>query len=92
MLCNKTGSCYFHDKATCQEAACLYHGERGLVGEGGETMLRGCYVAPCFNLPEGFELREDVHFVYLYKGGECVATFNSAAVTPDEILAECEKK
>ena len=92
MLCNKSSNCYFHNKATCQEAACLYHGERGLVGEGGETMLRGCYVAPCFNLPEGFELREDVHFVYLYKGRECMSVFNADRVTPEDILAECEKK
>ena len=92
MLCNKPGGCYFHDKDTCQENACLYHGERGLATGGGETMLRGCYVAPCFSLPEGFELREDVHFVYLYKGRECVGVFNADRVTPEDILAECEKK
>ena len=89
MLCNKSSNCYFHNKDTCQETACLYHGERGLAVKGGEILWK---VDAAIDLPDGFELREDAQFVYVYRDGDCVAIFNANVVTPETILDACKKK
>ena len=47
-------------------------------------------VEPNFNLPEGFELREeDDHFVYLYYKGKHIRTFNATRVSPATIEKAC---
>ncbi len=49
-------------------------------------------VTPSFELPEGYELWDDEDFVYLYKDGECVATFNALKVMPENILADIRER
>ena len=47
-------------------------------------------VEPNFNLPEGFELREeDDHFVYLYHNETFIAIFNATRVSPIVIEKAC---
>jgi len=54
----------------------------------------GWKITPSFDLPEGFELREDEDFLYLYQGHELVAVYSSIAYTSTEeirtrILIDC---
>jgi hypothetical protein len=46
-------------------------------------------VDPSFSLPENFELREDVDFVYLLYRGQKTRVFNANRVTSAEILKAC---
>ena len=40
-------------------------------------MKEGYKITPAFDLPEGIELRDDCHFVYLYHENELKGVFNS---------------
>jgi hypothetical protein len=46
-------------------------------------------VDPTFDLPEGFALKENTHFVYLFYHGQKVRVFNANRVTSTEILKAC---
>lgn len=46
---------------------------------------------PKINLPEGWELYESVHFVYLFFNGRRIAIFNANTVTPN-VIEEAIKK
>lgn len=46
-------------------------------------------VKPSFDLPEGFELKEDRHFLFLFYKGRARRVFNSELATPEVILKEC---
>lgn len=46
-------------------------------------------VDPTFDLPEGFSLKEDTHFVYLFYHGQKTRIFNANQVTSAEILKAC---
>lgn len=52
---------------------------------------RGWKIEPTFNLPDGFELREEDHFLYLYKGDAFIASFSAVGATPKNILAVCKE-
>jgi len=42
-------------------------------------------------LPAGFRLKEDPHFVYLFYRNIQVAVFSATGVNPQEIVKEAEK-
>ena len=48
----------------------------------------GWKAEPATPLPDGFELREDVDFVYLYEGDELLAKFSSRT-TMEAIIDMC---
>jgi hypothetical protein len=48
-------------------------------------------VDPTFDLPEGFSLKEDTHFVYLFYHGQKVRVFNAGKAAPASILKACRE-
>lgn len=46
---------------------------------------------PTVELPTGYYLYDDEHFVYLIHGEEVVGTFNAYSVDPNEIVIAAEK-
>lgn len=51
--------------------------------------MQGWQVDPLMELPEGYELREDSAFCYLYRGDRLVVAFGPNA-DPGEILREAQ--
>ena len=51
--------------------------------------MKGWSIEPNFKLPEGYSLREDGDFLYLYSGAGLVATFSAAGAVPGAILEAC---
>lgn len=52
---------------------------------------KGWKVTPIKNLPDGFEIREDSGFMYLYVGDDLVSTFTHFA-TIEEIMKTCNEQ